>query len=69
MAQAPAFSDADLQRLADQLSALQSSLALLRERLESGDPETAEQALAKLNGQLLGTRSQWRQMLDLPAPR
>lgn len=69
MTQALAFSDADLQRLADQLEALQNALELLQTRLESGDMRTAEQALAKLNGQLLGVRSQWRQMLDLPAPR
>lgn len=62
------ISAADLQRLSQQLKALQEKITAFKLQLESGDSQLAEHELADLNKTIGALRADWRHMLGLSAP-
>lgn len=67
MAEAPKLSAADVQRLSEQLKALQGSLEGFQFRLAERGPRVAEQELVALNKTIQSLRAEWRRALELPA--
>lgn len=70
MAEAPQFTEPELEQFEHAVVELQQHLTILQSRLDAGEEDTEiEPALARVNQQIFALRKKWRSMLQLPPPR